>query len=798
MNDKALKTLEYNKIIEQLLGYAHSPMGKEQVEALLPSDDIGEVRKRQKETADGVKLSFKRGRIPLGGLKDIRVGMKRAEIGAVLSSVELLHMADVLRCAKRVKDYSTDDRKEEVYPALDEIFARVMTFPHIEREINKCIIGPDEYADDATRELASIRREIKGSNARVREQLNSIIHSPRYQSMLQDPVITIRQDRYCVPVKAEYRSNVPGIIHDQSSTGATLFIEPMSVVEIGNKIRQLELKEQAEIEKILTTLTELVEADLIEIKVTLEALSLLDFIFAKAEFAIANRAVEPSLNTKGYINLKKARHPLLDPKEVVPIDVYLGDKFTTLLVTGPNTGGKTVTLKTLGLLTMMAQAGLHIPAADGSEIAVFDEVFADIGDEQSIEQSLSTFSSHMTNIVRILDNVTLNSLVLFDELGAGTDPVEGAALAMSILEHLRKQGIRVAATTHYSELKLYALSTQGVENASCEFDVKSLSPTYRLLIGIPGKSNAFEISSKLGLPGFLISDAKLFLEKENIKMEDIIIDLEESKKTAHRERQAAARYRQEAIELKEKMETQKNKLEIQKEKILASAREEAKKILDDAKEETDRIVKELKVAAREAQIVINERDIEGARGQLREKIKSHEESARKAMEPRASLRKPVKNLKVGEEVLVVTFGQTGIVQKVPDHSGNTIVQLGIMQMKVHISNLQRVEEPKEPKRKKTRKTKAGGVSHHVSKSLHISTEIDIRGQLADEAVQNVEKYLDDAFLSGLQTVTVIHGKGTGALRAAVQQMLKRNPHVVSYRLGKYGEGEAGVTVVELK
>lgn len=795
MNKKVLKTLEYNKIIEKLLSKAHSPMGIEQIKALMPSSDIAEVTKRQKETADAVSMSFRKGRIPMGGLKDIRIALKRVDIGAVLASTELVYIADVMRCAKRVKDYAKDNGKGEVYPALDPIFEQLMTFPQIEHEINRCIIGPDEFADDATRALFNIRREIKSNNARIREQLNSIIQSRHYQSMLQDPVITVRQNRYCVPVKSEHKGNFPGIVHDQSSTGATFFIEPMSVVEIGNKIKELELKEVAEIEKILTDLTYLVEEDILEIRVTLDALSLLDFISAKAELAIEMRAVEPKLNTNRYINLKKARHPLLNPKEVVPIDVYLGGDFTTLLVTGPNTGGKTVTLKTLGLLTIMGQAGLHIPAADRSEIAVFDEVFADIGDEQSIEQSLSTFSSHMNNIVKILDDLTLNSLVLFDELGSGTDPIEGAALAMSILEHLRKQEIRTAATTHYSELKLYALSTDGVENASCEFNVETLSPTYKLLIGIPGKSNAFEISSKLGLPSFLVDEAKILMEKGDINLEEIIIDLEESKKEAINERQKATQYREEARQLKEKMETQKEALVKQKEKILNTARMEAKHILDDAKEETDFIVKELKAEAKKSQTMINDRGIEGAREALREKIKSHDATLKQAVKPRNTLA-PIKNLKIGEEVRVLTLGQTGIVQKGPDRSGNVMVQLGIMQMKVHISNLQYAQEPKA--KKKNSKAKVSGVSRNIAKSQHISAEIDVRGQLADEAIQNIDKYLDDAHLAGLKTVMIIHGKGTGALRTAVQQMLRRNPHAESYRLGKYGEGEAGVTVVELK
>ena len=795
MNSKVLKTLEYNKIIEKLLSKAHSPMGSEKIKALMPSPEIEEVRKRQRETADAVSMSFRKGRIPMGGLKDIRISLKRVDVGAVLGSSDLLHIADVMRCAKRVKAYAKDEGKEYTYPALDPIFEQIITFPQIEHEINRCILGPDEFADEASQTLFNIRREIKSNNARVREQLNSIIQSRHYQNMLQDPVITVRQDRYCVPVKSEHKGNFPGIVHDQSSTGATFFIEPMAVVEIGNKIKELQLKEVAEIEKILTDLTLLVEEEIFEIRTTLEALSLLDFISAKAELAIEMRAVEPKLNTNRYINLKKARHPLLDPKEVVAIDVYLGGDFTTLLVTGPNTGGKTVTLKTLGLLTIMAQAGLHIPAGDRSEIAVFDEVFADIGDEQSIEQSLSTFSSHMNNIVKILEDVTLNSLVLFDELGSGTDPVEGAALAMSILEHLRKQEIRTAATTHYSELKLYALSTNGVENASCEFNVETLSPTYKLLIGIPGKSNAFEISTKLGLPKFLVEEAKILMEKGDINLEEIIIDLEESKKEAIREREKAIGYREEASQLKEKMEAQREELKIRQEKILNKARIEAKNILDDAKEETDFIVKELRAEAKKSQTMINDRGIEGAREALRDKMKSHDATMKKAMQPRNTLA-PIKNLKKGQEVKVLTLGQTGIVQKVPDRSGNVVVQLGIMPMRVHISNLQHVEGSQVSTEKKARK-KSPGVSRNISKSQHISMELDVRGQLVDEALQNIDKYLDDAHLSGLQTVMIIHGKGTGALRTAVHQMLKRSPLAKSYRLGKYGEGEAGVTVVEL-
>ncbi|NLI89655.1 MAG: endonuclease MutS2 [Epulopiscium sp.] len=795
MNKKVLNTLEYNKIIDKLLSKAHSVMGKEKVEGLLPSSDIEEVSRRQSQTSDAVSMAFRKGSIPMGGLRDIRPALKRIEIGAILSSTELIHIADVIRCAKGVKDYTKEEGKERSYPEIDMIFEKVTTFPKIEHEINRCIIGPDEFADDATRTLYNIRREIKSNNAKVRQLLNSIIQSRHYQTMLQEPVITLRQDRFCVPVKSEHKGNFPGIVHDQSSTGATLFIEPMSVVEIGNKIKELQLKEKAEIEKILTDLTLLVEEDLGDIGETLNALSTLDFIFAKAELAIEMRAVKPILNNSRYINLKKARHPLLDVDEVVPIDVYLGKDFTTLLVTGPNTGGKTVTLKTLGLLTIMAQSGLHIPAGDRSEIAVFDEVYADIGDEQSIEQNLSTFSSHMSNIVNILNKVTPNSLVLFDELGSGTDPVEGAALAMSILEYLRDKGIRTAATTHYSELKLYALSTKGVENASCEFDVDTLSPTYRLLIGIPGKSNAFEISSKLGLPSHIIDNAKMLMEKGDISLEEIIVDLETSKKEAINERQKATIYRKEANELREKIKKQKEDMERQKEKIINAAHIDAKKILDEAKEETDRIVKNLKVEAKKSQTMINDRGIEGAREELRDKIKSHDATMKEAMKPRNTLA-PIKDIRIGDEVRVVTLNQNGIVQKLPDRSGNLVVQLGIMPMKVHVSNLQYSKEEDVSKKKTKRKT--SGISRNITKSTNISTEIDVRGQLSDEAVENIEKYLDDAHLAGLETVTIIHGKGTGALRTAVQQMLRRNPHTKSYRLGKYGEGEAGVTVVELK
>lgn len=795
MEERTLKTLEYNKIIEKLIRYAVSPMAKEIAENLKPSSNYHAIIQMQKETSDAVSMSIKKGGIPLGGFRDVRTPIRRIKIGGVLSNSELLNITDLLHVCKKVKNYSKDERKQEVYETLDSLFDGIVTLPKIEAEISRCIVSEEEISDDASPTLYNLRREMKSMNERIKERLQKTIHSSSNQVMLQDAVITMRGDRYCVPVKQEYRSNFPGIIHDQSSTGATLFVEPMEIVQMNNQLRELQVKEKAEIEKILIHLTSIVEENLEVIEGNVNILTQLDFTFSKAGLALEMRAVEPRFNQEGRIHIKKARHPLLDVKTVVPIDIYLGDKFTTLLITGPNTGGKTVSLKTLGLFTLMGQAGLHIPAFDNSELAVFDRVFADIGDEQSIEQSLSTFSSHMTNIVHILKQVTPNSLVLFDELGAGTDPTEGAALAMAILDYLLKEEIRTAATTHYSELKVYALSTEGIENASSEFDIKTLRPTYKLLIGIPGKSNAFAISKRLGLQDFIIDSANQLITKEDKKFEDLIMDLETSKKTAAYEQDKAARYREEAQLLKSQMEKQKEKIESQKEKLLLEARQEARKILQKAKDEADSIIKELQKSAREAQVVISQKEIEEARGSLRESIQDMDEGIIKAAIPKKTFKKPPKNLKKGDKVFISTLNQTGVVVEPPNHNGDVMVQAGIMKINVHISNLALDESEKG-----TIKNKSKGItiSAKKGKALNIRAEIDLRGQMADEAVINTDKYLDDACLSSLSQVTIIHGKGTGVLRQAIHQLLKRHPYVKSYRLGKYGEGETGVTIVELQ
>ena len=569
MNDKALKTLEYTKIRERLTAQALSPMGKEKCSALVPLDNISEIVREQKETTEAVNMALKKGRLPLGGIKDIRSHLERAEAGGVLAIDELMAVGEFLYVCRKVKNYSKQENKADTFPVLEDYFAIVKTINNVENEINRCILNEQEISDDASSGLRTVRREIRNANGSIRDKLNSIIYSAAYKTMLQDAVITIRNDRYCVPVRAEYQSSFPGMVHDRSNTGSTVFMEPTAVIQLNNKIKELQSKEKEEIEKILAELTSLVAENVDVMEANMNVIAHLDFVFAKAELSLKMNGSEPKFNNDGIIDIRKGRHPLLDEKAVVPIDINIGRDFSTLLITGPNTGGKTVALKTLGLFTLMGQAGLHIPAFDSSQLAVFDEVFADIGDEQSIEQSLSTFSAHMTNIVKILENVTPNSLVLFDELGAGTDPTEGAALAMAIIQHLHEMRVRTAVTTHYSELKVYALSTDGVENACCEFNVETLRPTYKLLIGIPGKSNAFAISKKLGLPDFVIDSAKEFISSENVKFEDVITDLEISKKSVIYEQERAEQYRKEAERLKNEVEAQRTKINEQKEKILS-------------------------------------------------------------------------------------------------------------------------------------------------------------------------------------------------------------------------------------
>ena len=791
MNEKALKVLEFNKIISRLESFAISPMGKERAASLKPMDYITDILAAQKETTLACNMALKKGRLPLGGLKDIRPYAKRASMGGVLGIEELLNISQFLYVTKRVKNYSIPENKADSFGDIEEYFELVKTIPDLEKDINRCIISETEISDDASPTLREIRRSIRMSNDKIREKLNAIINSSAYRNMLQDAVVTIRNDRYCVPVKSEYRSSFAGITHDQSNTGSTLFIEPMSVVEINNNIRELHAKEKNEVEKILADLSAKVAEQAELIAADIEVLTHLDFIFAKAELSLAMEASEPKFNGNGYINIRRGRHPLLDKKTVVPIDIYIGRDFTTLLITGPNTGGKTVALKTLGLFTLMGQAGLHIPAFDNSELSVFDEVFPDIGDEQSIEQSLSTFSAHMTNIISILKSVTPRSLVLLDELGAGTDPTEGAALAMAIIDYLRKMNVRTAVTTHYSELKVYAISTERVENACCEFDVDTLRPTYRLLIGIPGKSNAFAISKKLGLSDDIISTAKDYIDKENIKFEDVITDLEISRRTVAVEQERAEQYRRQAESLKKEVEQQREKTREQKEKILNNAREEARLIYQKAKEEADSIIKELN---RQAKNKAGSDKLNETRRVLKDKLSSmNEESFKSSVRKRKKYETP-KTLKPGDKVYIISFDQHGTVISAPDANKEVMVQMGILKTKVPMAEVA-IDEYAEREQAKEKRV---SFKPKGTKAQFVSPEIDCRGQLVDEALGNIDKYIDDAYLAGLKQVTIIHGKGTGALRNAVQTYLAKNPHVKSYRYGLYGEGEMGVTIAELK
>ena len=793
MNEKALKTLEYTKIRDRLSALALSPMGKEKCDELVPMHDIDAITREQKETTEAVNMSLKKGRLPLGGIKDIRTQLGRAEAGGVLGIEELMAVGDFLYVCRKVKNYAKQENKADVFPVLEDYFEIVKTITNLEKEISRCIVNEQEISDDASSGLRTVRREIRNANGSIRDKLNTIIYSAAYKNMLQDAVITIRNDRYCVPVRSEYQSSFPGMVHDRSNTGSTVFMEPTAVIQLNNKIKELQAKEKEEIEKILAMLSAMVAENVDVIEANINVIAHLDFIFAKSELSLKMNGAEPIFNTNGIIDIRKGRHPLLDEKKVVPIDINLGKDFNTLLITGPNTGGKTVALKTLGLFTLMGQAGLHIPAFDSSQLAVFDDVFADIGDEQSIEQSLSTFSAHMTNTVSIINSVTPNCLVLFDELGAGTDPTEGAALAMAIIQLLHKMNVRTAVTTHYSELKVYALSTEGVENACCEFDVETLRPTYRLLIGIPGKSNAFAISKKLGLPDYVIDSAKEFISSENVKFEDVITDLEISKKTVVYEQERAEQFRKEAERLKNEVEKQRAKINDQREKILADARNEARMVYQQAKEESDRIIKEMNKAMREKSA--NQNKMNEKRSELKSKVEKMDEAISKAQKKKVAAVKPIQNLKAGDNVYVVSFDKTGVALSAPDSNGDVMVQTGNMKLKVPLNELTYYEPKKEPKSNASRnistKVRAG-------KSQYIASEIDCRGQNVEEGLGNIDKYLDDAFLAGLKTVTIIHGKGTGVLRAAVQKYLRTNPHVRTFRPGVYGEGEMGVTIVELK
>ena len=790
MNQKTLLKLEYNKIITLLEEQAASFRGRQLCRKLKPMTDLERIDTFQEQTAAAFTRIVKKGRLSFGDAFPVEESMKRLEVGASLGSGELLRICKVLQNAGRAKAYGRHDTQDELADCLDAYFDQLEPLTLLSNEIERCIIAEDEISDDASPALKHIRRSIAGINDKVHATLNNLVNGA-LRSYLQDPIITMRGDRYCVPVKAEYRSQVNGMIHDQSSTGSTLFIEPMAVVKLNNDLKELYAKEQEEIQVILARLSEDTAEYIEEIRTDYRVLTDLDFIFARGQLALSMNASRPILNNEGRIHIRDGRHPLLDARKVVPITVTLGEDFSLLIVTGPNTGGKTVSLKTVGLFTLMGQAGLHIPAADRSELAVFHQVYADIGDEQSIEQSLSTFSSHMTNIVSFLKDVDEQSLVLFDELGAGTDPTEGAALAIAILSHLHNRGIRTMATTHYSELKVFALSTEGVENACCEFDVESLKPTYRLLIGIPGKSNAFAISGKLGLPDYIIEDAKNRLTEQDVSFEDLLTDLENSKRIIEKERDEIQTYKREVERLKTQTRQKQEKLDEQRDRILREANEKANAILREAKEMADETMKNFRKFGKEG---ISAAEMERERERLRKKIKDTAgKSALKPQKPKKTY-KP-SDFKLGESVKVLSMNLTGTISSLPDSRGNVTVQMGILRSQVNISDLEIIEEVNPYAPKNMRRTGSGKIK--MSKSLSVRPEINLLGKTVDEAVAELDKYLDDALLSHLNTVRVVHGKGTGALRKGIHEYLRRQKHVKSYHLAEFGEGDAGVTIVEL-
>lgn len=790
MNNKTLIKLEFDKIISMLENEASSFRGKQLCRRLKPVTDLTKIDLLQEQTAAAFTRIIKKGRISFGDAAPVEESLKRLEIGGALNTAELLRICRLLSNTARAKSYGRHDTQEDLDDCLDIYFDGLEPLTPLSNEIERCIISEDEISDDASSALKHIRRSMNNLNDRVHTTLSGLVNGS-LRTYLQDALITMRGDRYCIPVKAEYRSQVQGLIHDQSASGSTLFIEPMAIVKLNNDLKELYVQEQDEIRKILASLSEEAAQYIEEIRTDYRSLTDLDFIFARGALALTMRASRPILNEEGRIRIREGRHPLLDQKKVVPITVSLGDEFSLLIITGPNTGGKTVSLKTVGLLTLMGQAGLHIPAGDRSEIAVFRQVYADIGDEQSIEQSLSTFSSHMTNIVSFLKKVDDRSLVLFDELGAGTDPTEGAALAIAILSHLHKRNIRTMATTHYSELKIYALSTPGVENACCEFDVESLRPTYRLLIGIPGKSNAFAISGKLGLPGYIIDDAKKRLSEQDVSFEDLLSDLEASRRTIEKEQAEIAAYKKEAETLKRQAVQKQEKLEEQRDRIIREANEKANAILREAKEVADETIRNFHKFGKEN---ISAAEMEKERERLRKKIKDTSASASlKTNKPKKTY-KP-SDFKLGESVKVLSMNLTGTIGSLPDARGNVTVQMGILRSQVNISDLEIIEEvsPYAPKRmNRTAKSKI-----KMSKSLSVSPEINLLGKTVDEAVAELDKYLDDALLSHLNSVRVVHGKGTGALRKGIHEYLRRQKHVKSYRLAEFGEGDAGVTIVEL-
>lgn len=801
MNEKALKTLEYTKIIDQLTEYASTEMGKQMCRELQPSCDLGTIRQSQTETTDALTRVRMKGSLSFGGVKDVRGSMKRLEIGSSLGIPELLSVSSLLTVAARAQSYGRHEKSEE-FPddSLDERFRALDPLTPVNNEIKRCLPSEDEVSDDASPGLAKVRRSMKIVGGRVHTQLNSILNSSR--TYLQDAVITMRDGRYCLPVKAEYKSQVPGMVHDQSSTGSTVFIEPLAIVKLNNELRELEIQEKREIEFVLAALSSQLMPYTDAILSDLSILAELDFIFAKAALSRHYNCVEPKFNNKRYINIKDGRHPLLNPKQVVPINIWVGDSFDLLIVTGPNTGGKTVSLKTVGLFTLMGQSGLHIPAFEGSELAVFDNVFADIGDEQSIEQNLSTFSAHMTNIVSILNEADANSLCLFDELCSGTDPTEGAALAIAVLNFLHNMTCRTIATTHYSELKVFALTAPGVENACCEFNVETLRPTYRLLIGIPGKSNAFAISRKLGLPDYIIDEAKNQMEQKDESFEDLLANLENSRVTIEKEREEIASYKQEIETLKNRLQQKEERFSEQKEKMLSKAREEAQKILQDAKDTADQTIRNINKLAKSSGV---NKELEAERTKLRGKIQDVDKKL--AVKKTAAPKKAVsaKKLRLGDTVRVLSMNLKGTVSSLPNAKGDLYVQMGILRSLVNIRDLEMVEEASitGPGLSGThtggsRGSGSGSIKIKMSKSFSVSPEVNLIGMTVDEAIPVLDKYLDDAYLAHLPQVRVVHGRGTGALKAGVHRHLKKLSYVKEYRLGEFGEGDTGVTIVTFK
>ena len=786
MKERTLRVLEFTKIRDMLTEKALTPLGAEKCQALAPSTNFQEISEWQEETEEALVVLTYVGGHPMASFSDVRPYLALCDKGATLSPKALLEIATLMRACRTARSALVTERDNT--PRLKEKASLLGSFRNLEDDITTAILSEDEIADKASNELANIRRHLRGATERIKERLNSMIRSSAYQKYLQDPILTMRNDRYVLPVKAEYRASVPGLVHDQSASGATLFIEPMAAVEMGNELKQWEAKEKQEIERILAALSAEVAPYAVQLKENLELLAELDFAFAKGLLSRDMSGVTPKMNRDGFINIIRGRHPLIDREKVVPSNLWMGREFTTLIITGPNTGGKTVTLKTVGLFTLMAQAGLHVPADLGTELAVFQQVFADIGDEQSIEQSLSTFSGHMTNIVGIMNEVTADDLVLFDELGAGTDPTEGAALAQTILTALLRKKVRTLATTHYSELKAFALSTPGVENASVEFNVETLRPTYRLSIGVPGKSNAFEISRKLGLSEGLIDEAKKLLSTEDKRFEDVIANAEYHRQVAEKERKLAEQAAAETTKLRDEAEFLRREMEAKREASLRKAKDEARRILENARRESESVMRELKQMKKSA---ASGPDMQAAA--LRKRLEDGIDSLSEGLAQKADrVDKPPKTLKVGDEVEILNLKTRGVVLSAPDAKGEVQLQAGIVKLKAHISQLRLVKEEPAKKQKSSFHAETGAMTRTVS------MECDVRGMALDEAIPVVDQYLDEAVLASLTEVSIIHGKGTGVLRSGIQQHLRRHPHVKSFRLGVYGEGESGVTVVTLK